>query len=168
MLFIFVVKKHLQLKVKLMDKQQMMMKNQGKINFYSNFIIKFFEFSSSKYSKERLAQFRNLSERPDIYELLSNAIAPSIFGHEDIKKGILLQLFGGTKKSFIDVGRKSFRSQINILLCGDPGTAKSQLQQYIFRLIPRAQYTNGKGTSAVGLTAYVTKDPETGQLVLQT
>ena len=60
------------------------------------------------------------------------------------------------------------RSQINILLCGDPGTAKSQLQQYIYRLVPRAQYTNGKGTSAVGLTAYVTKDPETGQLVLQT
>ncbi|CAF4503864.1 unnamed protein product, partial [Rotaria sp. Silwood2] len=51
---------------------------------------------------------------------------------------------------------------------GDPGTAKSQLQQYIFRLVPRAQYTNEKGTSAVGLTAYVTKDPETGQLVLQT
>ena len=63
---------------------------------------------------------------------------------------------------------EAFRSQINILLCGDPGTAKSQLQQYIYRLVPRAQYTNGKGTSAVGLTAYVTKDPETGQLVLQT
>ncbi|CAF2507269.1 unnamed protein product [Rotaria sp. Silwood2] len=126
------------------------------------------ESSSSKFSKERLAQFRNLSERSDIYVLLSNAIAPSIFGHEDIKKGILLQLFGGTKKSFTDAGRKSCRSQINILLCGDPGTAKSQLQQYVFRLVPRAQYTNGKGTSAVGLTAYVTKDPETGQLVLQT
>ncbi|CAF2151564.1 unnamed protein product [Rotaria magnacalcarata] len=126
------------------------------------------EASSSKFSKDRLAQFRNLSERPDIYELLSNAIAPSIFGHEDVKKGILLQLFGGTKKTFADAGRKSCRSQINVLLCGDPGTAKSQLQQYIFRLVPRAQYTNGKGTSAVGLTAYVTKDPETGQLVLQT
>ncbi|UJR10167.1 hypothetical protein I4U23_014383 [Adineta vaga] len=126
------------------------------------------ESSSSKFSKERLAQFRNLAERPDIYELLSNAIAPSIFGHDDIKKGILLQLFGGTKKCFTDAGRKSCRSQINILLCGDPGTAKSQLQQYIYRLVPRAQYTNGKGTSAVGLTAYVTKDPETGQLVLQT
>jgi len=144
--------------------------------------------SSSRFSKERLAQIRNLSERSDIYQLLSNAIgkkhifvktkslsreivhsiAPSIFGHEDIKKGILLQLFGGTKKNFAACGRKTFRSQINILLCGDPGTAKSQLQQYIFHLVPRAQYTNGKGTSAVGLTAYVTKDPETNQLVLQT
>jgi DNA replication licensing factor MCM4 len=66
------------------------------------------------------------------------------------------------------IDENSSRSQINILLCGDPGTAKSQLQQYIYRLVPRAQYTNGKGTSAVGLTAYVTKDPETGQLVLQT
>ncbi|CAF4644604.1 unnamed protein product [Rotaria sp. Silwood2] len=74
------------------------------------------ELSSSKFSEERLAQFRNLSESPDIYELLSNAIAPSIFGHEDIKKGILLQLFGGTKKNFTDAGRKTFRSQINILL----------------------------------------------------
>ncbi|CAF1604569.1 unnamed protein product [Rotaria sp. Silwood1] len=126
------------------------------------------ESSSLKFSKERLAQFRNLSKRRDIYELLSNAIAPSIFGHEDIKQGILLQLFGGTNKNFIDTGRKTFRSQINILLCGDPGTAKSQLQQHIFRLVPRAQYTNGNGTSAGGLTPYVTKDPETGQLILQT
>lgn len=54
--------------------------------------------------------------------------APSISGHEDIKKGILLQLLGGTKKSFMDVGQKSLRSQMNILLCGNPGTAKSQLQ----------------------------------------
>ncbi|CAF4846521.1 unnamed protein product, partial [Rotaria sp. Silwood2] len=91
-----------------------------------------------------------------------------IFGHDDVKKGILLQLFGGTKKNFIDTGRKTFRSQINILLCGDPGIAKSQLQQYIFRLVPHAQYTNGNGTSADGLTAYVTKDLETGQLVLHT
>jgi DNA replication licensing factor MCM4 len=66
------------------------------------------------------------------------------------------------------VERKTFRSQINILLCDGPGTAKSQLQQHVFRLVPRAQYTNGKGTSGVDLTAYVTKDPETGQLVLQT
>ena len=72
------------------------------------------------------------------------------------------------KKILSMLEEESCRSQINILLCGDPGTAKSQLQQYIYRLVPRAQYTNGKGTSAVGLTAYVTKDPETGQLVLQT
>ena len=94
--------------------------------------------------------------------------APSIFEHEDIKKGILLQLFGGTKKNFIDIGRKTFRSQINILLCGDHGTAKSQLQEYVCRLVPRAQYINGKGTHADRLTVYVTEDRETGQGVLQT
>ena len=60
------------------------------------------------------------------------------------------------------------RSELNILLCGDPGTSKSQLLQYVFNLVPRGQYTSGKGSSAVGLTAYITKDPETRQLVLQT
>ena len=62
----------------------------------------------------------------------------------------------------------SYRSEMNILLCGDPGTSKSQLLQYVYNLIPRGQYTSGKGSSAVGLTAYVTKDPDTRQLVLQT
>merc|ERR1711994_961381 len=65
-------------------------------------------------------------------------------------------------------GRGHFRSEINILLCGDPGTSKSQLLQYVYNLVPRSQYTSGKGSSAVGLTAYVTKDPESRQLVLQT
>jgi DNA replication licensing factor MCM4 len=59
------------------------------------------------------------------------------------------------------------RAEINILLCGDPGTSKSQLLSYVYNLVPRSQYTSGKGSSAVGLTAYVTKDPETRQLVLQ-
>ncbi|BES92804.1 DNA replication licensing factor [Nesidiocoris tenuis] len=62
----------------------------------------------------------------------------------------------------------SHRSDINILLCGDPGTSKSQLLNYVYNLVPKSQYTSGKGSSAVGLTAYVTKDPETRQLVLQT
>merc|ERR1712088_1042749 len=65
-------------------------------------------------------------------------------------------------------GRGGFRAEVNILLCGDPGTSKSQLLQYVFNLVPRSQYTSGKGSSAVGLTAYVTKDPESRQLVLQT
>ncbi len=83
-------------------------------------------------------------------------------------QGILLQLFGGTRKDFTQTGRGNFRAEINILLCGDPGTSKSQLLQYVYNLVPRGQYTSGKGSSAVGLTAYVMKDPETRQLVLQT
>uniref|UniRef100_A0A1B0CFB1 DNA replication licensing factor MCM4 n=1 Tax=Lutzomyia longipalpis TaxID=7200 RepID=A0A1B0CFB1_LUTLO len=117
---------------------------------------------------ERIELLRMLSQKPDVYDRLARAIAPSIYENSDIKKGILLQLFGGTKKTHITAGRQNFRSEIHILLCGDPGTSKSQLLQYVYNLVPRSQYTSGKGSSAVGLTAYVTKDPETRQLVLQT
>lgn len=117
---------------------------------------------------ERIELLRTLAQKPDVYDRLARAIAPSIYENSDIKKGILLQLFGGTKKTQIISGRQNFRSEIHILLCGDPGTSKSQLLQYVFNLVPRSQYTSGKGSSAVGLTAYVTKDQETRQLVLQT
>merc|ERR1719412_2233508 len=120
------------------------------------------------FDEEDLAVIQGLSQKPDIYDRLARAIAPSIYENEDVKKGILLQLFGGNRKDFSKSGRGQFRSELNILLCGDPGTSKSQLLQYVFNLMPRSQYTSGKGSSAVGLTAYVTKDPETRQLVLQT
>lgn len=95
-------------------------------------------------------------------------IAPSIFGHHEIKKGILCLLFGGTRKSDQEGNRAKLRSEINLLLCGDPGTAKSQLLQYVYQLVPRAQYTSGKGSSAVGLSASITRDPDTRGVVLQT
>ncbi|XP_035741131.1 DNA replication licensing factor MCM4-like [Vespa mandarinia] len=117
---------------------------------------------------ERVELLELLSQKEDVYERLARHIAPSIYENEDVKKGILLQLFGGTKKGEGIIRRKHFRSEINILLCGDPGTSKSQLLQFVFNLVPRSQYSSGKGSSAVGLTAYVTKDPETRQLVLQT
>jgi len=124
--------------------------------------------SQLTFTAERIEYLKGLSAMPDIYERLSTALAPSIYENIDIKKGILLQLFGGTEKDFTAAGRGKFRSDINILLCGDPGTSKSQLLQYVHNLVPRGQYTSGKGSSAVGLTAYVTRDPETNQLVLQT
>ncbi|XP_041563390.1 LOW QUALITY PROTEIN: DNA replication licensing factor MCM4 [Drosophila gunungcola] len=117
---------------------------------------------------ERVELLQLLAKKPDIYDRLARAIAPSIYENDDIKKGILLQLFGGTKKKHATLGRQNFRSEIHLLLCGDPGTSKSQMLQYVFNLVPRSQYTSGRGSSAVGLTAYVTKDPETRQLVLQT
>uniref|UniRef100_A0A803SUU4 DNA replication licensing factor MCM4 n=1 Tax=Anolis carolinensis TaxID=28377 RepID=A0A803SUU4_ANOCA len=120
------------------------------------------------FTEQREKMLQELSRKPDIYDRLSSALAPSIYEHEDIKKGILLQLFGGSRKDFSHTGRGNFRAEINILLCGDPGTSKSQLLQYVYNLVPRGQYTSGKGSSAVGLTAYVMKDPETRQLVLQT
>uniref|UniRef100_A0A665X0B9 DNA replication licensing factor MCM4 n=1 Tax=Echeneis naucrates TaxID=173247 RepID=A0A665X0B9_ECHNA len=120
------------------------------------------------FTEDRVTTLKELAAKPDVYERLSSALAPSIYEHEDIKKGILLQLFGGTRKDFSQTGRGHFRAEVNILLCGDPGTSKSQLLQYVYNLVPRGQYTSGKGSSAVGLTAYVMKDPETRQLVLQT
>merc|ERR1719381_34133 len=124
--------------------------------------------ADQQFDQETIDLLHGLSKKPDIYERLARAIAPSIYENEDVKKGILLQLFGGNRKDFSKSGRGQFRSELNILLCGDPGTSKSQLLQYVYNLIPRSQYTSGKGSSAVGLTAYVTEDPETRQLVLQT
>ncbi|KAJ8958687.1 hypothetical protein NQ318_016414 [Aromia moschata] len=110
-----------------------------------------------RFPPERIELLNILAQKPDIYDRLARAIAPSIYENEDVKKGILLQLFGGTKKTFVTFGRSNFRAEINILLCGDPGTSKSQLLQYVYNLVPRSQYTSGKGSSAVGLTAYITK-----------
>lgn len=108
-----------------------------------------------------------LSRRPNLYEILSRSIAPSIYELDDVKKGILLQLFGGTHKKSTKKGSSQFRGDINVLLVGDPGTSKSQLLQYVHKIAPRGVYTSGKGSSAVGLTAYITRDPDTRQLVLE-
>ena len=120
-----------------------------------------------KVSEEDEAKIKEIAARPDVYELLSRSLAPSIWEMDDVKKGILLQLFGGTNKSFEKGGSPKYRGDINVLLCGDPSTSKSQLLSYVHRIAPRGIYTSGKGSSAVGLTAYVTRDPETRQLVLE-
>jgi len=125
------------------------------------------EGSAFELTQERENEIKELGKRVDIYDRLSESLAPSIFGNEDIKKGILLQLIGASEKDLDASGRGKVRSEIHVLLCGDPGTSKSQLLSAVNRLVPRGQYTSGKGTSAVGLTAYVTKDMDTKQLVLQ-
>ncbi|KAL2328997.1 hypothetical protein Fmac_022424 [Flemingia macrophylla] len=117
------------------------------------------------FNEERVAQLKKLSKRPDIYEILTKSLAPNIWELDDVKKGLLCQLFGGNALKL--ASGASFRGDINILLVGDPGTSKSQLLQYIHKLSPRGIYTSGRGSSAVGLTAYVTKDPETGETVLE-
>uniref|UniRef100_A0A2A4K0L3 DNA replication licensing factor MCM4 n=1 Tax=Heliothis virescens TaxID=7102 RepID=A0A2A4K0L3_HELVI len=135
---------------------------------HSDRLLETEEGKEHRFPPERVELFKELAAQPDSYERLARAIAPSIYENLDIKKGCLLQLLGGTKKNFNAAGRTHFRSEINILLCGDPGTSKSQLLRWVHALVPRAQYTSGRGSSAVGLTAYVTKDPDTRQLVLQT
>jgi DNA replication licensing factor MCM4 len=120
-----------------------------------------------KVSAEEEEKIKRTASRPDIYDLLSRSLAPSIYEMDDVKKGILLQLFGGTNKTFQKGGNPRYRGDINVLLCGDPSTAKSQILRYVHKIAPRGVYTSGKGSSAVGLTAYVTRDPETRQMVLE-
>merc|ERR1711920_480723 len=98
---------------------------------------------------------------------LIRSFAPSIYEEDEVKRGLLCQLFGGTPEAAGQSGKGRTRPEINQLLCGDPSTAKSQLMQYAFKLAPRGVYTSGKGSSAVGLTASINKDPATGDLVLE-
>ncbi|KAI4104010.1 MAG: hypothetical protein L6R37_003492 [Teloschistes peruensis] len=120
-----------------------------------------------KVSEEEEEKIKATARRGDVYELLSRSLAPSVYEMDDVKKGILLQLFGGTNKSFAKGGSPKYRGDINVLLCGDPSTSKSQILSYVHRIAPRGVYTSGKGSSAVGLTAYVSRDPETRQVVLE-
>merc|ERR1712223_2150358 len=112
-----------------------------------------------------------LSKDERIGERIVASIGPSIFGHEDIKRGLALSLFGGNAKDQSE--KHKVRGDINVLLCGDPGTAKSQFLKYTEKIAPRAVFTTGQGASAVGLTAYVQRSPvtkewtfEAGALVL--
>lgn len=102
---------------------------------------------------------------PNIYERLAKSIAPEIYGHEDAKKALLLLLVGGTPISRQD-GMK-IRGDLHVLLMGDPGVAKSQLLRQVCQIAPRAVFTTGKGTSGVGLTAAVVRDPVTQEVTLE-
>ena len=117
------------------------------------------------FSEEEEQEFLEMSRRPDLYEVFSNCIAPSIYGNADIKKAIACLLLGGSKKILPD-GMK-LRGDINVLLLGDPGTAKSQLLKFVNQVAPIAIYTSGKGSSAAGLTASVQRDTTTREFYLE-
>lgn len=176
------------------------------------------------FSSERIQEFRSFAASGNTYERLVQSFAPSIWEMDDVKRGILCLLFGGTNtmngddvvndnaneneepereleaweveddlhrvnpanenespnasnrkkrnsSAYEDGGKAANRvhqrSDINILLCGDPGTSKSQLLSYVQKITPRGIYTSGKGSSAVGLTASVIRDPETKDMVLE-
>ncbi|MEE6502161.1 hypothetical protein FKM82_004425 [Ascaphus truei] len=106
-----------------------------------------------------------LSKDERIGERIFASIAPSIYGHEDIKRGLALALFGGEAKN--PGGKHKVRGDINVLLCGDPGTAKSQFLKYVEKVSSRAVFTTGQGASAVGLTAYVQRHPVTKEWTLE-
>jgi len=115
-------------------------------------------------TKEDEEEIKRLASNPDIYETLINSFAPHIYGHEIIKESILLQAVGAPTKILEDGTR--LRGDINILLVGDPGVAKSELLKYAARVAPRGLYTSGRGSSAAGLTAAVVRD-KSGLLVLE-
>lgn len=126
--------------------------------------------SEDKYAAFRLTdedkdEISRLSKKPDIAKRICKSIAPSIYGHANIKRGVALALFGGQEKH--PTGKHRLRGDINLLLLGDPGTAKSQFLKYVEKVAQRAVYTTGKGASAVGLTASVQKDPITREWTLE-
>ncbi len=116
------------------------------------------------YSEAEKTEFFKMANRPSIIDDLVSSFAPSIYGNREVKKGVLAQLMGGTKKQ---INSNNFRSDINVCLVGDPSTAKSQMLQHVHRIAPRSIYTCGRGSSASGLTATVTKDPETKEFILE-
>lgn len=100
-----------------------------------------------------------------IYDKLVQSVAPAVFGHDTIKKGILLQLLSGVHKQTVD--GINLRGDINICIVGDPSTSKSQFLKYVCGFSPRAVYTSGKASSAAGLTAAVVRDEESGEYTIE-
>lgn len=117
-------------------------------------------FSQPNITQEDQEKFEHMRRDPNIYENLCKSVAPSIYGHADIKKAIACLLFGGCPKRLPD-GMK-LRGDINVLLLGDPSVAKSQFLKFVDRVAPISVYTSGKGSSAAGLTASVLRDPSSG------
>ncbi|KNE57266.1 hypothetical protein AMAG_02999 [Allomyces macrogynus ATCC 38327] len=123
------------------------------------------EFASLRLTQDDIAQIKELAKDPNIGRRLIKSIAPSIYGHDDIKTAIALALFGGVPKNVNNKHR--IRGDINVLLLGDPGTAKSQFLKYVEKTGHRAVFTTGQGASAVGLTASVRKDPMSKEWTLE-
>jgi DNA replication licensing factor MCM7 len=122
-------------------------------------------YNEYKLTPEIVAKIDAIASDPGLFDKLSRSIAPEIYGHEDVKRALALMLVGAPKVESDDGMR--IRGELNICLMGDPGVAKSQLLKYITKIAPRGIYTTGKGSSGVGLTAAVQKDPVTGDMTLE-
>ncbi|KAL8045713.1 hypothetical protein ABFX02_08G132400 [Erythranthe guttata] len=123
------------------------------------------EDDSRQFTAEDLDEIQRMRNTPDFFNKLVDSIAPTIFGHQDIKRAILLMLMGGVHK-FTHEGI-NLRGDINVCIVGDPSCAKSQFLKYTVGLVPRSVYTSGKSSSAAGLTATVAKEPETGEFCIE-
>lgn len=131
----------------------------------ANCIKRLNDIEVNELTEEDKIELRKLAKKPNITELIFNSIAPSIYGNEFIKKALAIAMFSGVAKD--PQGKHKIRGDINVLLLGDPGTAKSQFLKYLQKVFSRSVYTTGKGASAVGLTAGVHKDPVTKEWTLE-
>ncbi|EGO59994.1 hypothetical protein NEUTE1DRAFT_121681 [Neurospora tetrasperma FGSC 2508] len=119
----------------------------------------------SSYTSAEMEDLRAMVHSDHIYARLVQSLAPTVYGHEVVKKGILLQLLSGVSKTTAE--GMALRGDINICIVGDPSTSKSQFLKYVVNFAPRAVYTSGKASSAAGLTAAVVKDEETGEFTIE-
>lgn len=131
----------------------------------ANNIILLSKESVPKFERLDVKNIGDLSKRPDIVDILARSLAPSIYGHEEVKKAVLCLLLGGSEKVLANGSR--LRGDINVLLIGDPSVAKSQILRYVLHTAPRAVATTGRGSSGVGLTAAVTTDSDTNERRLE-
>ncbi|CAH9134424.1 unnamed protein product [Cuscuta epithymum] len=119
----------------------------------------------ANFTTDEIEEFKKFASDSNCYENICSKLAPQIFGHDDVKKALACLLFGGSRK-FLPDGVK-LRGDINVLLLGDPSTAKSQFLKFVEKTAPVAVYTSGKGSSAAGLTASVTRDNSSREFYLE-
>lgn len=129
------------------------------------------EFTSLEIDEEMENKLKEIAKDPKVFDTIVESVAPNVYGHEKIKQALVLQLFGGSKKHSEDGVNR--RSDIHILLIGDPGSGKSVLIKRISHVAPKSRFVSGKGASGAGITASVVKDEflrgyalEAGALVL--
>ncbi|CAL9119348.1 unnamed protein product [Musa textilis] len=118
-----------------------------------------------EFTQEEEDEVMRMRNTPDFFNKLVDSICPTVFGHQEIKRAVLLMLLGGVHK--LTHEGINLRGDINVCIVGDPSCAKSQFLKYTSNLVPRSVYTSGKSSSAAGLTATVAKEPETGEFCIE-
>lgn len=117
------------------------------------------EFEDLEVTKEEEQKIRELSKDPKLYEKIVKSVAPSIYGYDELKEAVALQLFGGTANKVMPDG-EPIRGDTHILIIGDPGTGKSSVLEFVSRIAPKCIYVSGESATSVGLTAAAERDPD--------